>query len=73
MGGEWASGATLVSETWPAEHRGKALGFMQSAWAIGYALAAAVNALVLPRVWMARRVLRRHPAGVPDDLGAAHA
>ena len=34
MGGEWASGAALVSETWPAEHRGKALGLMQSAWAI---------------------------------------
>ena len=48
MGGEWASGATLVSETWPAEHRGKALAFMQSAWAIGYALAAAVNSLVQP-------------------------
>ncbi len=48
MGGEWASGATLVSETWPAEHRGKALAFMQSAWAIGYALAAAVNYLVQP-------------------------
>ena len=37
MGGEWASGATLVSESWPAEHRGKALALMQSAWAIGYA------------------------------------
>ena len=48
MGGEWASGAALVSETWPDEHRGKALGFMQSAWAIGYALAAIVVALVLP-------------------------
>ena len=48
MGGEWATGAALVAETWPAEHRGKALGVMQSAWAIGYALAAAVNALVLP-------------------------
>lgn len=48
MGGEWASGATLVSETWPAEHRGKALAFMQSAWAIGYALAAAVNYFVQP-------------------------
>jgi MFS family permease len=22
MGGEWASGATLVSETWPEKHRG---------------------------------------------------
>jgi MFS family permease len=49
MGGEWASGAALVSETWPAAHRGKALGFMQSAWAVGFASAAAVNALVLPR------------------------
>lgn len=48
MGGEWASGAALVSETWPAEHRGKALGLMQSAWAVGYALAAIVNMLVLP-------------------------
>lgn len=46
MGGEWASGAALVSETWKAEHRGKALGFMQSSWAIGYALAAIVNWLV---------------------------
>ena len=49
MGGEWASGAALVSETWPAEHRGKALGLMQSAWAIGYGLAAAVTMVVLPR------------------------
>jgi MFS family permease len=49
MGGEWASGAALVSETWPAEHRGKALGLMQSCWAIGYGLAAIVTALVLPR------------------------
>ncbi len=50
MGGEWASGAALVSETWPSEHRGKALGLMQSSWAIGYALAAAVTAIVLP-IW----------------------
>jgi len=48
MGGEWASGAALVSETWPAEHRGKALGLMQSCWAIGYGLAAVVTALVMP-------------------------
>ena len=49
MGGEWATGAALVAETWPTEHRGKALGIMQSSWAVGYALAAAVTALVLPR------------------------
>lgn len=48
MGGEWASGAALVSETWPDKHRGKALGIMQSSWAIGYALAALVAGLILP-------------------------
>lgn len=48
MGGEWTAGATLVSETWPAAHRGKAIGIMQSGWAIGYILAALLAALVLP-------------------------
>jgi MFS family permease len=46
MGGEWASGAALVSETWPDRHRGKALAFMQSSWAIGFAVAALVSYLV---------------------------
>ena len=49
MGGEWTAGAALVSETWPAQHRGKALGFMQSGWAIGYAAAVVVSGLVQPR------------------------
>jgi MFS family permease len=40
MGGEWASGAVLVSETWPAAHRNKAASIMQSGWALGYILAA---------------------------------
>ena len=54
MGGEWASGAALVSETWPEKHRGKALGLMQSCWAIGYGAAAIVVAIVLPRTAGAR-------------------
>jgi MFS family permease len=49
MGGVWSSGAALVSETWPAEHRGKALGFMQSGWAIGYAAAVLVAGVIQPR------------------------
>ncbi|MEP6620297.1 MAG: MFS transporter, partial [bacterium] len=49
MGGEWASGAALVSETWPAKHRGRALGYMQGSWAIGFAAAAMVVGFVLPR------------------------
>jgi len=48
MGGEWAAGAALVAETWPARHRGKALALVQSSWAVGYALGAAVVALVMP-------------------------
>ncbi len=49
LGGEWSAGAVLVAESWPAEHRARAIGFMQSGWALGYMLAAGVTALVLPR------------------------
>lgn len=49
MGGEWASGAALVAEAWPAHHRGKALAIVQSSWALGYALGAAIVALIMPR------------------------
>ncbi len=49
LGAEWAAGAVLVAETWPAEHRAKAVGIMQSGWALGYLLAAAVTGFVLPR------------------------
>jgi MFS family permease len=47
MGGEWASGAVLVSETWPAAHRNKAISIMQSGWAIGYIAAAVMAAVIL--------------------------
>ncbi len=49
MGGEWATGAALVAETWRSEHRGKALGVMQSGFAVGFALAAVANWCVQPR------------------------
>ncbi|MGB6728358.1 MAG: MFS transporter, partial [Terracidiphilus sp.] len=48
MGGEWASGAALVAETWPAQNRGKALALVQSSWAVGYAVGAALVAVVMP-------------------------
>jgi MFS family permease len=57
MGGEWASGAVLISETWPAAHRNKAISIMQSGWAIGYITAALTAALILgapgagPEAW----------------------
>jgi MFS family permease len=49
MGGQWGTGAALVAETWRAEHRAKALGVMTSGFGVGYALAAMVAALILPR------------------------
>jgi len=48
LGGEWSAGSVLVAETWPAAHRGKAIGLMQSGWAVGYVLAAFLAAAVLP-------------------------
>jgi MFS family permease len=49
LGAEWSTGAVLVAETWPPLHRAKAVGIMQSGWALGYMLAAAMTALILPR------------------------
>ena len=49
MGGEWSAGSVLVAETWPAKHRAKAMGIMQSGWAIGALFAAAISAVVLER------------------------
>ncbi|MEW6366587.1 MAG: MFS transporter [Acidobacteriota bacterium] len=48
LGGEWSAGSVLVSETWPDAHRGKAIGLMQSGWAIGYIMAAVLAAAILP-------------------------
>jgi MFS family permease len=49
LGGEWSAGSVLVAESWPARHRGKAIGLMQGGWAIGYILAALLAAMILPR------------------------
>jgi MFS family permease len=51
FGGEWAAGAVLLGEVIRPEHRGKALGFMQGGWAVGWGAAALLYALffsVLP-------------------------
>jgi MFS family permease len=49
VGGEYTAGAALVTESWPAKHRGKAMGLVQANFGIGYALAALVAMIVLPR------------------------
>lgn len=48
LGGEWSAGAALVTETWPEKHRGKVMAWVQSAFGVGYALAALIAAIVLP-------------------------
>jgi len=51
FGGEWAAGAVLLGEVIRAEHRGKAVGFMQAGWAVGWGAAALLYAFffsVLP-------------------------
>jgi MFS family permease len=45
FGGEWAAAAVLVGELIRAEHRGKAVGAMQSGWAIGWGVAALMATL----------------------------
>jgi MFS family permease len=45
FGGEWAAGAVLMGEMIRAEHRGKAVGTVQSGWAIGWGAAAILYAL----------------------------
>jgi MFS family permease len=51
FGGEWAAGAVLLGEIIRPQHRGKALGFMQAGWAVGWGAAAVLYAFyfsVLP-------------------------
>ncbi len=45
FGGEWAAGAVLLGESIRAQHRGKALGTMQAGWAVGWGVAALLNAV----------------------------
>lgn len=48
MGGEWATGATLIAETWPPDKKNKALAIMQSGFALGFIASALVSQIVLP-------------------------
>jgi MFS family permease len=46
FGGEWAIGAVLVAEYATPRFRGRTVGFVQSSWAVGWALAVLVYTLV---------------------------
>jgi SHS family lactate transporter-like MFS transporter len=63
MGAEWTSGTTLAMESMPTRLRGLASGVLQGSWAVGYLLAAAISAVVLPRWgWRAMFVIAALPA-----------
>ncbi|MBU8900012.1 hypothetical protein DRW03_19840 [Corallococcus sp. H22C18031201] len=63
MGAEWTSGATLAMENWPERSRGIASGILQGSWAVGYLLATAVAAVVVPLWgWRALFLLAAAPA-----------
>ncbi len=67
FGGEWAAGAVLMGETIRAQYRGRAVGSVQSGWAVGWGLAvlaqAALFSLLPPeQAWRAMFVIGALPA-----------
>ena len=46
IGGEWAAGAVLMAETINPKYRGKVMGTVQCAWAVGWGLAVALFMLI---------------------------
>jgi MFS family permease len=59
FGGEWAAGAVLMGEVVRDKYRGRAVGLVQTGWAIGWGAAAIVYTALywlLPE-WLAWRVL----------------
>jgi MFS family permease len=51
IGGEWAAGAALIAETWPAKSRAKAAGIMQASGGIGFFLAIVLYFFIGPYGW----------------------
>ncbi len=45
FGGEWAAGAVLIGETIRAKYRGRAVGTVQSGWAVGWGAAVLLQAV----------------------------
>jgi MFS family permease len=79
FGAEWAAGAVLVAETVRPQHRGKAMGTVQSGWAVGWGAsvllyAAAFSFLPPDTAWRATFAVGLLPAllvlaltrGLPD-------
>lgn len=50
FGGEWAAGAILVAEYAKPRYRGRVLAWVQSAWAVGWALAVIIGTTLMNNV-----------------------
>src|SRR5262245_18360652 len=50
FGGEWAAGAVLMGEAIRPQYRGRAVGSVQSGWAVGWGLAALMQAILFSAV-----------------------
>ena len=46
FGGEWAAGSVLMGEVIAARYRGRAVGFVQGSWAVGWGVAAILATIV---------------------------
>src|SRR5436305_1743121 len=46
FGGEWAAGAVLMGETIRPQYRGRAVGTVQSGWAVGWGIAVLTQAIL---------------------------
>ncbi len=67
FGGEWAAGAVLMGETIRSQYRGRAVGCVQSGWAVGWGLAILAQAVLFSTLdsegaWRAMFVLGALPA-----------
>ena len=74
FGGEWAAGAVLMGEAIRPQYRGRAVGSVQSGWAVGWGLAVLSQAILfsyLPRGdRLALDVRDRRAAGAAGVLSA---
>lgn len=69
FGGEWAAGSVLISEVIRSKYRGRAVGTVQSGWAVGWGVAAIVytvlfSALPAGIAWRAMFWIGILPAGL---------
>jgi SHS family lactate transporter-like MFS transporter len=77
MGAEWTAGTALAMENWPVRSRKIASGLLQAGWPVGFFLAAAAYAIVVPAWgWRALFLIAAIPAllvipvrfMVPDEV-----